>query len=218
MPCATVFLPCHIIELINFSTNVELYTGSCGTSRISTRRLRGISIPAAYAFGRFAPYFDRLCLRLATPAVSSAPRIRWYRTPGKSFTRPPRISTMECSCRLWPTPGIYVVTSMPLVSRTRATFRSAELGFFGVEVYTRVQTPRFCGQLCSAGLAVFQRGGLRPLRTSWLKVGTNLPLSSFKLEWALPARQKHMHKLNGLCLRFTTARITVRTGPYSNRG
>src|SRR5208283_1601800 len=98
---------------------------------------------------------------------------------------------MECSCRLWPTPGIYVVTSIPLVSRTRATFRSAELGFFGVDVYTRVQTPRFWGQLCSAGLAVFQRGGLRPLRTSWLKVGTNLPLSSFKLEWALQARQIH---------------------------
>jgi hypothetical protein len=72
-----------------------------------------------------------------------------------------------------------VVTSIPLVSRTRATFRSAELGFFGVEVYTRVQTPRFCGQLCNAGLAVFHRGGFRPLRTSWLKVGTNLPLSLF---------------------------------------
>jgi hypothetical protein len=39
-------------------------------------------------------------------------------------------------------------------------------------VYTRVQTPRFCGQLFSAGLEVFQRGGLRPLRTSWLNVGT----------------------------------------------
>ena len=40
---------------------------------------------------------------------------------------------------------------MPLVSRTRATLRSAEFGFFGVWVYTRVQTPRFCGQDCSAG-------------------------------------------------------------------
>src|SRR3954465_15949113 len=95
-----------------------------------------------------------------------------YRTPGRSFTRPPRISTMECSCRLWPTPGMYVVTSIPLVSRTRATFRSAEFGFLGVEVYTRVHTPRFCGQLFSAGLEVFQRGGFRPLRTSWLNVGT----------------------------------------------
>src|SRR5689334_24365336 len=68
---------------------------------------------------------------------------------------------------------MYVVTSMPLVSRTRATFRSAEFGFFGVDVYTRVQTPRFWGQLFSAGLEVFQRGGFRPLRTSWLNVGTN---------------------------------------------
>jgi hypothetical protein len=68
-----------------------------------------------------------------------------------------------------------VVTSIPLVSRTRATFRSAEFGFLEVEVYTRVQTPRFCGQLSSAGLEVFQRGGFRPLRTSWLNVGTNYP-------------------------------------------
>ncbi len=47
---------------------------------------------------------------------------------------------------------------MPLVSRTRATLRSAEFGFFGVWVYTRVQTPRFCGQDCRAGLAVLYFG------------------------------------------------------------
>jgi hypothetical protein len=29
--------------------------------------------------------------------------------------------------------------------------RRAEFGFFGVVVYTRVQTPRFCGQESSAG-------------------------------------------------------------------
>jgi len=29
--------------------------------------------------------------------------------------------------------------------RTRATFRNAEFGFFGVIVLTTVQTPRFCG-------------------------------------------------------------------------
>src|SRR5271157_1352865 len=61
---------------------------------------------------------------------------------------------------------------MPLVSRTRATLRSAAFGFFGVWVYTRVQTPRFCGQDCSAGLAVLYFGAVRPLRTSWLNVGT----------------------------------------------
>src|SRR5215472_6940824 len=80
---------------------------------------------------------------------------------------------IECSCKLWPTPGIYVVTSIPWLSLTRATFRNAEFGFLGVDVYTRVQTPRFCGQLSSAGLEVFHRGGFRPLRTSWLNVGTN---------------------------------------------
>jgi hypothetical protein len=49
---------------------------------------------------------------------------------------------------------MYAVTSIDPEMRTRATFRSAEFGFFGVVVYTRVHTPRFCGQACSAGLAV----------------------------------------------------------------
>jgi hypothetical protein len=61
---------------------------------------------------------------------------------------------------------MYVVTSMPLVSRTRATLRSAELGFFGVVVYTRVQTPRFWGEEFKAGLAVFTRTRSRPFRTN----------------------------------------------------
>ena len=29
------------------------------------------------AFGRFAPYFERLCLRSVTPCVSSEPRTMW---------------------------------------------------------------------------------------------------------------------------------------------
>src|SRR4029079_3002758 len=61
---------------------------------------------------------------------------------------------------------------MPLVRRTRDTLRSAEFGFFGVCVNTRTQTPRFCGLSCSAGLLVFVRTLSRPLRTSWLIVGT----------------------------------------------
>src|SRR3990172_6494842 len=81
------------------------------------------------------------------------------------------MSTTECSCRLWPSPGMYVVTSIPFVSRTRATFRSAELGFFGVVVYTRTHTPRFCGHALSAGAAVFHLGARRPRRISWLIVG-----------------------------------------------
>ena len=46
---------------------------------------------------------------------------------------------------------MYAVTSTPVVKRTRATLRSAEFGFLGVVVYTRVQIPRRCGQDCNAG-------------------------------------------------------------------
>src|SRR6476660_2884 len=63
---------------------------------------------------------------------------------------------------------------MPFVSRTRATFLSAEFGFFGVWVNTRTQTPRFCGLSCSAGLLVLLTIFLRPWRTSWLIVGITL--------------------------------------------
>src|SRR4029079_18987263 len=65
---------------------------------------------------------------------------------------------------------------MPLVSRARATFRSAEFGFFGVCVKTRTHTPRFCGLFCSAGLFVLLTIFLRPARTNWLIVGI-LPIS-----------------------------------------
>src|SRR3954468_10105041 len=64
---------------------------------------------------------------------------------------------------------------MPLVSRTRATLRSAEFGFFGVVVYTRVQTPRRWGEPLSAGVLVFSALVSRPLRTSWAIVGTRVP-------------------------------------------
>src|SRR6185503_16425451 len=67
---------------------------------------------------------------------------------------------------------------MPLVKRTRATLRSAEFGFFGVCVNTRTHTPRFCGLSCSAGLFVLVTTLSRPLRTSWLIVGTILDNSS----------------------------------------
>src|SRR5437762_8354729 len=94
-----------------------------------------------------------------------------YRTPGRSFTRPPRTSTMECSCRLCRAPGMYAVTSIWLVNRTRATFRSAEFGFLGVVVYTRVHTPRRCGLPFSAGVLVLPVFAWRPLRTNCWMVG-----------------------------------------------
>src|SRR5690625_743868 len=42
---------------------------------------------------------------------------------------------------------MYAVTSILLDKRTRAYLRSAEFGFFGVNVPTLVHTPRFCGEL-----------------------------------------------------------------------
>src|SRR5918994_3970541 len=63
------------------------------------------------------------------------------------------------------------MTSKPFVSLTFATLRSAEFGFFGVVVYTRVQTPRRWGEPFSAGVLVFSTLSSRPLRTSWLIVG-----------------------------------------------
>src|SRR5580658_6367420 len=61
---------------------------------------------------------------------------------------------------------------MPLVNRTRATFRSAEFGFFGVVVKTRVHTPRRWGAPFRAGVFVFDCLDTRPLRTSCSIVGT----------------------------------------------
>src|SRR6516165_3600670 len=61
---------------------------------------------------------------------------------------------------------------MPLVSRTRATLRSAEFGFLGVVVYTRVQTPRRWGEPFSAGVLDLSRLVSRLLRTNCWIVGT----------------------------------------------
>src|SRR4051812_10948254 len=66
---------------------------------------------------------------------------------------------------------MYEMTSKPLVRRTLATLRSAEFGFFGVVVYTRVHTPRRCGQFCIAGDLDLTTSTSRPWRTSWLMVG-----------------------------------------------
>ena len=62
--------------------------------------------------------------------------------------------------------------STPELSRTRATLRSAEFGFLGVVVYTRVHTPRRWGAPFRAGVLVLVTLASRPLRTSWAIVGT----------------------------------------------
>src|SRR4051812_30467993 len=69
---------------------------------------------------------------------------------------------------------------MPPEMRTRATLRSAEFGFFGVVVYTRVHTPRRWGAATfflrplpdfRPGVASFLDFGWRPLRISCEVVG-----------------------------------------------
>src|SRR5687767_4793593 len=85
---------------------------------------------------------------------------------------------------------MYAVTSIPLVRRTRAIFRSAELGFFGVIVRTTVHTPRFWGAprrslvwrplsefhvVRRAGVSTFFFCAFRPRRTSCEIVGTWTP-------------------------------------------
>jgi hypothetical protein len=51
----------------------------------------------------------------------------------------------------------------------------AELGFFGVAVYTLVHTPRFWGHAFKAGVFDLLRWTFRPFRISWLIVGTFPP-------------------------------------------
>ncbi|GKE25393.1 hypothetical protein Tco_1436905 [Tanacetum coccineum] len=51
-------------------------------------------------FGFSAPYFDLPFLRSGIPNKSLTPRIQWDFTPGESFTLPPLIKTIECSCEL----------------------------------------------------------------------------------------------------------------------
>src|SRR6185503_3949938 len=89
---------------------------------------------------------------------------------------------------------MYVVTSIWLVRRTRATLRSAEFGFFGVWVKTRTQTPRFCGLSLSAGLLVLVTMASRPLRTSWLMVGTRSPVATTATETGPDGRRPPMHR------------------------
>src|SRR4051794_41621321 len=69
---------------------------------------------------------------------------------------------------------MYAVTSIWLLSFTRATLRSAEFGFLGVVVYTRVHTPRRWGLPFSAGVLVLLVFAWRPFRTSCWIVGTGL--------------------------------------------
>src|SRR6266446_946130 len=95
---------------------------------------------------------------------------------------------------------MYAVTSNPFVSRTRATFRSAEFGFFGVVVYTRVHTPRFCGHASIAGTLLRATCHFRGLRISWFIVGI---LTDLFKQNSRPA--PFLRWSGGACTRFLNA-------------
>lgn len=78
-----------------------------------------------------------------------------------------------------------------------ATLRSAELGFLGVVVYTRVHTPRFCGHASIAGTLFRFAGTVRGLRINWLIVGIICPLTTFALRPdAVSGRHTHAHQIH----------------------
>lgn len=70
-------------------------------------------------------------------------------------------------------PGMYAVITLPLLSLTRAVFRSPEFGFFGLVMPTFRHTPFICGARFSdsAGdTACRARCGFRHPRRTWLRV------------------------------------------------
>ena len=124
--------------------------------------------------GFSAPYFDLPLLRSGIPSKSLTPRIQWDFTPGKSFTLPPLIKTIECSCKLWPSPGMWANISCRLLNRTLAILRGAEFGFFGVLVETRGRTPCFWGHWSEARVRSVRRFSSLPWRINWFNVGIAL--------------------------------------------
>ncbi len=56
------------------------------------------------SLGFFVPYLDLSWRQLEIPYKSLTPWIQWYFTPNKSLTLPLLTITIECSCKLWPSP------------------------------------------------------------------------------------------------------------------
>ena len=83
--------PIYNSKLVTRLINKIMLDGKKGTAQ---------NILYSFPFGFFVPYKERPCLLFSIPAQSSVPRTMWYLTPGKSLTRPPRIMTVLCSCKL----------------------------------------------------------------------------------------------------------------------
>ena len=212
-----ISLPCITISLSVLSVCCPDYTALFGffageASRVSvgiTDRAQFPTLTAVLGPGSCAIGYPSKVEGASNEVVPVSTRVseqraRWskylhaitHRTPGTSCTLPPRIRTTLCSCKLWPSPGIYAVTSLPLLSLTLATFRMAELGFLGFVVKIREQTPLTKGEPSSAG-ARFTGGrcGLRaPLATcryvTWLMDELLKPRHSESIPTALEGEEK----------------------------
>ena len=143
--------------------------------------------------GFSAPYLDLPLLRSGIPSKSLTPRIQWDFTPGESFTLPPLIKTIECSCKLWPSPGMWANISCRLLNRTLTILRRAELGFLGVLVETRRHTPCFWGHWSKARVRSVRRFSSLPWRINWFNVGIalDLVLSPYALSLVITPNPKH---------------------------
>ena len=75
-----------------------------------------------------------------------------YPTPGKSLARPPSINTLLYFEHKYPRPGNRAVRRRPLLRSTFATWRTAELGFFGDIVASLVTIPFACGHFFNIGV------------------------------------------------------------------
>ncbi len=126
-------------------------------------------------FRTLAPYFERRWRRSLTPCVSSTPRRivvtdAWkvlyaaYRGSGPP-SAPEGCASRRDVADHFETVGQANLRNLPI----------AEFGFFGVVVYTRVHTPRFCGQdskCCDLDILTFASRGLRI--SCWI-VGIHVP-------------------------------------------
>src|SRR5258708_30964955 len=83
----------------------------------------------------------------------------------------PSAPTLQTERGHEPSPGMYADTSRPLLSRTRATLRSPELGFLGLTVPTLTHTPFICGRPTMKGEMRRRAGcGLRHPRRTCISV------------------------------------------------
>src|SRR5437764_15433112 len=100
---------------------------------------------------------------------------------------------------------------MPLVNFTRATLRSAEFGFLGVVVYTRVHTPRRCGLPLSAAVLALAALSWRPLRTSCWMVGMDRLSVSVRV-FVVLVHHRHPGVEHRLCTVYLGLPRTTRSG------